>query len=118
MFRDGFMKLPEYITRKRKEGNTHDVGLLSQLGRHVPHDGVGQYSMDRASRGSGLGGDPLVQSAARGFRIRQTGGRTIGGGVLRQRYARGEIDTATFEQMRERSRSTEFDGRHVGSAPR
>lgn len=27
--------------------------------------------------------------------------------ILRQRYARGEIDTATFEQMRERLQATE-----------
>lgn len=29
--------------------------------------------------------------------------------ILRQRYARGEIDTATFEQMRERLQATEHD---------
>ena len=29
--------------------------------------------------------------------------------ILRQRYARGEIDTATFEQMRERLQATEYD---------
>ena len=28
--------------------------------------------------------------------------------ILRQRYARGEIDTATFEQMRERLQATEY----------
>ncbi|HET8842585.1 MAG TPA: SHOCT domain-containing protein [Ktedonobacteraceae bacterium] len=45
--------------------------------------------------------------------------------ILSQRYARGEIDTATFEQMRERmfatsegSRSAEFNERSVGGTPR
>ncbi len=37
--------------------------------------------------------------------------------ILQQRYARGEIDTATFEQMRERLEASDARRQQYGSQP-
>ena len=37
--------------------------------------------------------------------------------ILQQRYARGEIDTATFEQMRERIEASETSSYRPGNQP-
>jgi len=37
--------------------------------------------------------------------------------ILQQRYARGEIDTATFEQMRERLEASDVRRQQYGSQP-